>query len=90
MCLVKAGRVVELAGLLRLQGEVLGGRRDKPLEASGLVAALSSLPQCADIAPLDGADLVDAAAPLIALPTALSGNAAQVGEPYLLPEPLST
>jgi len=82
VCLVKAGRIVELAGLLRLQAGLLarGGTlaRHKPLDATGLVAALAATPQSLGIKAQDGADLVDAAAPLVALPTAYLGEGAEV------------
>ena len=82
VCLVKAGRTVELAGLLRLQSDALarGGVlvTHKPLDAPGLVAALAATPQSLGIKAQDGADLVDAAAPLVALPTAYLGEGAEV------------
>jgi len=39
--------------------------KPRPLDPVGLVACLSALPQCAGVEPLDGAAIVDAAAPLL-------------------------
>ena len=72
-CLIKCGRVVELSSLLRLQREHLGRRPDRPLEGVGLVSALAAMPQAAGIQAEDGAALVDAAVPLLALPAGGGG-----------------